>query len=93
MTRQKWTSEEQETWLEQLKPAFLKANQKKTAAKDFFPTVIEEFRQKWLVPPVTEEEIADTGSVELATRAKQGKYDKVGTSPRHSQGKTRLMDI
>lgn len=93
MTCRKWTSEEQETWLEQLKPAFLEANQKKTAAKDFFPTVIEEFRQKWPVPPVTEEEIADAGSVELATRAKQGKYDKVGTSPRHSQEKTRLMDI
>jgi len=58
----------------------LRRIKKKTAAKDFFPAVIEEFRQKWLVPPATPEEIVDAGSVELATRVKQGKYDKVGTS-------------
>ena len=37
MTCRKWTTDEQEAWLEQRKPAFLEANQKKTAAKDFFP--------------------------------------------------------
>ena len=84
MTRRKWTTDEQEVWLEQRKSAYLEANQKKTAAKDFFPAVVEEFRQKWPVPPVTEEEITDAGSVELATRVKQGKYDKVGTSRAHS---------
>lgn len=84
MTRRKWTSDEQEAWLEQHKPAFLEANQNKTAAKDFFPVVIEEFRQKWPVPPVTEQEIADAGSVELAKRVKQGKYDKVDNSCAHS---------
>jgi hypothetical protein len=77
MTRRKWTTDEQEGWLEQRKPAFLEANQNKTAAKDFFPTVVEEFRQKWPVAPVTEQEIIDAGSVELATREKQNKYDKV----------------
>jgi len=31
-----------------------------------------------------EEEITDAGSIELAMRVKQGKYDKVGTSQAHS---------
>jgi predicted nucleic acid-binding protein len=92
MTRRKWTTDEQEEWLEQRKPAFLEANQKKTAAKDFFPTVVEEFRQKWPVPPVTEQEIADAGSVELAKRVKQNKYDKVNNSCACSQGKRWLTD-
>jgi hypothetical protein len=92
MTRRKWTTDEQEEWLEQRKPAFLEANQNKTAAKDFFPTVVEEFRQKWPVPPATEQEIIDAGSVELATRAKQNKYDKVDNSCACSQGNTWLTD-
>ena len=78
------TTDKQEVWLEQWKSAYLEANQKKTAAKDFFPTIIEEFCQKWPMPPVTEEEITDVGSVELATRVKQVKYNKVGTSWAHS---------
>jgi hypothetical protein len=77
MTRRKWTTEEQETWLEQWKTAFLEANQKKSAAKEFFPVMTKEFREKWPVPPVTEQEIIEAGSVELATRVKVGKYDKV----------------
>jgi len=87
MTRRKWTTDEQEAWLEQRKPAFLEANQKKTAAKDFFPAVVEEFCQKWPVAPVTEQEIADAGSVELAKRVKQNKYDKVNNSCARLQGK------
>jgi len=62
----------------------LRQIKKKTAAKDFFRAVIEEFHQKWPVPPATPEEIVDTGSIELATRVKQGKYDKVGTSQARS---------
>ena len=91
MTCQKWTTEEQEAWLEQRKSAFLEANQKKNAAKDFFPVVTKEFREKWPVPPVTEQEIIDAGSVELATRVKQGKYDKVHTN--HSCGKDGLTHV
>ena len=87
MTHRKWTTDEQEAWLEQRKLAFLEANQKKTAAKDFFPAVVEEFCQKWPVLPVTEQEILDAGSVELATRVKQNKYDEVNNSCTQSQGK------
>jgi len=80
MTRRKWTTEEQEGWLQQRKSAFLEANQKKSAAKEFFPVVLKEFHEKWPMPPVTEKEITDAGSVELAMKAKQGKYDKVHTN-------------
>jgi hypothetical protein len=81
MTRQKWTTEEQEAWLEERKPAFLLANQKKCAARNFYPDLVKEFRNKWPVPPVTQAEIDDAGSVELATRVKRDKYGKVRTEP------------
>jgi hypothetical protein len=77
MTRQKWATKEQEAWLEERKAAFFSANQKKAAAKEFFPTVLQEFRDKWPVPQVTEEEINKAGSLELATKAQKDKYDKV----------------
>ncbi|KIJ91185.1 hypothetical protein K443DRAFT_135548 [Laccaria amethystina LaAM-08-1] len=76
MTRRKWTTDEQEAWLEQRKAAFIEANQKKTAAKDFYPIVTKEFCEKWPMPPVTQQEVDNAGSIELATRVKQGKYDK-----------------
>lgn len=77
MTRHKWTTKEQETWLDERKPAFLVANQSRTAAKDFFPHVVKEFRDKWPVPPPTQEEMGDAGSLEMAERVKKGLYDKV----------------
>lgn len=77
MPRQRWATKEQEVWLEERNPAFLLANQKKAAAKDFFPLVVQEFRDKWPVPPVTQEEINAAGSLEVATRGKKNKYDKV----------------
>ena len=79
MTCQKWTTPEQETWLDQRKSTFLEANQKKTAGKDFFPGLTKAFHKKWPVPLPTQEEIDDAGSIELVTRVKQGKYDKVHT--------------
>lgn len=77
MTRQKWTTKEQEAYLEERKPAFLAANQNKAAAKEFFPIVIKEFRDQWPVPAPTHEEIIDAGSLELAARVKRSVYDKV----------------
>ena len=79
MTHRKWTTDEQEAWLEQQKAAFIEANQKKTAAKDFFPIITKEFREKWPMPPVTQQEVNDAGSIELATQVKQTKYEKVNT--------------
>jgi len=93
MTCRKWTTEEQEAWLEQRKAAFLEANQRKTASKEFFPALTKEFHEKLPVPPVTEQEIADAGSVELAMRVRQEKYDKVHTSHARPQKNERLTDI
>lgn len=79
MTRQKWTTKEQEEWLEERKSAFLEANQQRSAAKDYFPTIVKDFREKWPVMPVTQEEIQKAGSVELAERFKRERYDKVNS--------------
>jgi len=70
---------EQEAWLEEQKPAFLLTNQTKCVARNFYPNLVKEFHDKWPVPPVTQAEIDDAGSVEHATRVKGDKYDKVRT--------------
>jgi len=46
---------------------FIKAKQRKTAARDFFPTVTKEFNEKWSMSPVMQQEIDEAGSIELAT--------------------------
>ena len=63
------------------------ANQRRAAAKEFFPTVLREFREKWPAPPVTQEDIDKAGSLELATKNQKDKYDKV-YSLIMSEGKT-----
>jgi len=77
MTRKKWTTDDQEEWLGKRKAVFMEANQRKAAAKDFFPTVCRDFHTKWPVPSVTEEEIKEAGSTDLATKHKQEACDKV----------------
>ena len=77
MTRATWTDDEQHTWLEAHKAIFIKANQRRAAAKEFFPNIAKEFREKWLVSAPSQEEINEAGSVELATKHKCEKYDKV----------------
>jgi hypothetical protein len=78
MTRHPWTSEDQKEWLESRKTEYLAANLNKTATKDFFPAVFKDFREKWPVPPVTQEEVDEAdGLIELATKKKRDKYDKV----------------
>lgn len=77
MTRQTWTTTEQREWLEERKPGFLEAKQNETTSKEFFPAVSKEFREKWPVPQVMDEEISKAGSIELASKIKREKYDKV----------------
>lgn len=78
MTRTPWTSDNQRVWLEARKTEFLAANFNKTATKEFFPEVFKQFREKWPVPEVTQEEIEKAdGSMELATKKKRNNYDKV----------------
>ena len=77
MTCATWATEEQHNWLEAWKAQFIEANQKKVAAKEFFPDVVREFRKNWPVPLISQEEIEVAGSVEQATKNKHNKYDKV----------------
>lgn len=81
MTRHKWTTKEQETYLEEHKAAFVVANQNKSASKEFFPNIIKEFRERWPVPEVTQDEIADAGTREFAMKVKRDRYDKVWAAP------------
>ena len=77
MTCSKWTTKDQEAWLEEQNPAFVVANQKWCTVKEFFPVLTNEFRNKWPVSEVTEKEIKHAGSLEKAIRIKKDKYDKV----------------
>ena len=77
MTRATWTDDEQHTWLEARKVIFIEANQRRAAAKEFFPNIVKEFQEKWPVSAPLQEEINEAGSVELATKHKREKYDKV----------------
>ena len=78
MTRQTWTTSEQKEWLESQKAAFIEAKQKGNAAlKEHFFGIFKEFREKWPVPSVTEEETAEAGSYELAAKKKRDRYDSV----------------
>ena len=78
MTRPTWTTPEQKVWLEPCKAAFIEAKQKgNTALKEYCLGIFKDFREKWPVPPTTETEIIDAGSVELATKTKREKYDQV----------------
>ena len=77
MTRATWTDDEQHTWLEARKAQFIEANQRRAAAKEFFPNIVKEFRENWPVSAPSQEEINEAGSVELATKNKREKYDKV----------------
>jgi hypothetical protein len=77
MTRQTWTTFEQREWLEARKSRFLEAKQNETTSKEFFPAVSKEFREKWPVPPATDDEVSKAGSIELASKVKREKYDKV----------------
>jgi hypothetical protein len=78
MGRHTWATPEQKDCLESYKAAFLEAKQKSNSAlKELFSTIFKEFREKWPVPPVTENEIAKAGSSGLATKDKSNKYDRV----------------
>jgi hypothetical protein len=78
MTRSPWTSNDQKEWLESRKTEYLAANMNNKAANETFPDIFKDFRKKWPVPPVTQEEIDEAdGPIELATKNKRNKYDKV----------------
>ena len=80
MTRKSWTTNSQEEWLKARIEEFLKAHQKKTISKEFFPVVVKEFRDQWPVPPLTTAETAAEPTVEKAMKVKRQKYDQVHSS-------------
>jgi hypothetical protein len=80
MTRKSWTTDAQLAWLQERKGAFLQALQSKTSSKDFFPKIVQDFRQKWPVDDATDQEIASAKSLERANKIKRDKYDRVGFS-------------
>jgi hypothetical protein len=78
MVRQTWATKEQKDWLESKKAAFVEAKQKGNAAlKELFFEIFRDFRIKFPVSAVTEDEIAEAGSIGSATKRKNDKYDKV----------------
>jgi hypothetical protein len=77
MTRKHWATDRQEEFLKARIAAFLEAHQKKKLSKDFFPVVVNQFRDQWPVPPLTTEDIAAGANTEQATKAKREKYDQV----------------
>lgn len=74
---QTWMTAEQKYWLEAWKQWFLKAKQNETTFKEFFPTVTNEFCEKWPMPPVTEDEISSAGSADLVMKTKWDNSNKV----------------
>lgn len=77
MTHTTWADQEQHDWLEAHKAKFIEANQRRAAAKEFFPNTVKEFHEKWPVPTVSPEEIEKAGSIELTMKNKCKRYDKV----------------
>lgn len=78
MGRHTWTTDEQKEWLDTRKAAFLEAKEKGHAAlKELCSTIFKEYREKWPIPPVTEDETSAAGSSEMATKIKRNKNDKV----------------
>ncbi|EDR04482.1 uncharacterized protein LACBIDRAFT_304605 [Laccaria bicolor S238N-H82] len=76
MTRASWADKDQHNWLDSRKAQFIEVNQQKAAAKEFFPDVVKDFREKWPVSPATPEEVEKASSEESATKKKREKYDK-----------------
>jgi len=77
MTRRKWTTAKQEDWLKARLAEFGNAQANKTTSKEFFPMVLKEWRDTWPTPDATQEEVAQAGSVEKATKKKRAEEDTV----------------
>ena len=80
MTRRKWTTSDQEEWLKTRLPEFSDAQANKTTSKEFFPTVLRDWRNLWPTPTPTPEEVTQAGNVEKATQKKKADEDTVHQS-------------
>jgi len=70
MTRKAWTTDLQKEWLEARLGAFREAQAQKTVMKQFFPEILKAWKEEWPIPPPTDEEVAEVGSLEKAKAVK-----------------------
>ena len=73
MTRRQWTTPEQADWLKEQLATFIDSQVNKTTTKEFFPQVIEDWRQLWPLAQPTADKIAEAKNVEDAVKKKKPK--------------------
>ena len=77
MTRHKWTMTNQEDWLKAHLAEFGNAQVNKTTSKEFFLTILKDWRNAWPTPEATPEEVTKAGSVQKATQKKRAEEDAI----------------
>jgi hypothetical protein len=78
MGRQRWTTEEQRTWLEAQIPEFLESQRTKVVGK-FLKTTYLEWEKSWLTIPTQEELERAKGRKDRALAYKRKNLEKVRT--------------
>ncbi|KAM6489977.1 hypothetical protein JOM56_014556 [Amanita muscaria] len=76
MTRKKWTTPEQETWLKARCAGFAEAEANDTR-KAFFDGVIDAWREAWPLPNITPEEIQDAGGEKQAIDSQEKSHKRL----------------
>ena len=77
MGKKRWTTPEQRTWLEELIPDFVQAQQDKTTGL-FFDTIYKEWHDKWPTEPATDKEIKSArGNADKALATKRKAEENV----------------
>lgn len=79
MGKKRWTTPEQRTWLEELIPAFVQAQQDKLV-RSFLSDTYGKWHEKWPTPPPTTEEV----------RRGKGNADKALTIKRKAAEEVRI---
>jgi hypothetical protein len=69
MGKRRWTTPDQQQWLEALIPAFVKAQDDKTTTSVFFPETHQAWQKEWPVKKPTPQEIQDAKGDEQAALA------------------------
>lgn len=75
MTKQCWTTDKQQVYLESLIPNFINTQLSKNTLSVFYPATHKEWRKKWPTPTPTSKEVKMWG--ELAPEKKEKAIEKV----------------
>jgi hypothetical protein len=79
MGKKRWTTPEQRTWLEELIPAFVQAQQDKTV-RLFLTDTSEKWNHEWPIPTLTAEEVQRAkGNPERILAKKRKEMENVRT--------------